>query len=415
MRRDAQRSRALDALLSEAARALASFDPLAALKLVALRTDAQGLALRGIAMAQLGELAEARKLLARAARTFGEHAPLARARCITAEAEVALASRDLGASAGLESAAELLEAHGDHENALFARLQLVRRFVILGELAQAEAALDRLEPGPASPRLRTLAELVRADILRRRVRARAASDALERARAAARHAHIPALLAEVKSASEELDAPVARLLGAGPERLVDLAEVEALFESSALIVDACRREVRARTKLVSLVSRPVLFALARALAEAAPDSASRSTLMVRAFEARAVNDSLRARLRVEIGRLRRELGALARIGATPEGFALRALGARRVLVLVPPTPDEASALAALLAGGEAWSTSALCAALGTSQRTVQRALVTLEGAGRVRAVGRGRSRRWVSAPATDFATTLLLASHAPGV
>ncbi len=63
---------------------------------------------------------------------------------------------------------------------------------------------------------------------------------------------------------------------------------------------------------------------------------------------------------------------------------------------------------ALLADGEAWSTSALGLALGSSQRTVQRALRDLESAGQVRTLGHGRSQRWLSAPVAGFATTLLL-------
>jgi hypothetical protein len=51
----------MDSLITAAARALAAGDPLGALKRVALREDAPALALRGIAMAQLGDLARARR------------------------------------------------------------------------------------------------------------------------------------------------------------------------------------------------------------------------------------------------------------------------------------------------------------------------------------------------------------------
>lgn len=112
----------MDSLITAAARALAAGDPFGALNRVALRDDAPALALRGIAMAQLGDLARAKLLLRRAARAFGAREAVARARCIVAEAEVALASRDLGWPAKtLDTACATLEAHGDHVNAAHAR------------------------------------------------------------------------------------------------------------------------------------------------------------------------------------------------------------------------------------------------------------------------------------------------------
>jgi hypothetical protein len=53
----------MDSLITAAARALARGDPLGALNRVALRDDAPALALRGIAMAQLGDLVRAKALL----------------------------------------------------------------------------------------------------------------------------------------------------------------------------------------------------------------------------------------------------------------------------------------------------------------------------------------------------------------
>jgi hypothetical protein len=401
---------AMDARLRAAARALSVFDPLEALQGVALRSDPPALAMRGIAMAQLGEFAVARRLLRRAATAFTSTDPVARARCMASEAEVALACRDLAAAQrGFTAAAAALEAGGDAENALFARLQLVRILVLLGKLDDASKSLASLALDGAAARTLAVAALVASDIAVRGVRPRAARRALARAEDAATLAAIPSLTEEVESARRTLEAPVARLCASGAERPVDLDDVEALFRSGDFLVDACRREVRDGVVVVSLAARPVLFALAVALGEAAPGEATRETLVRRAFFARAVSDSLRARLRVEVGRLRRLLGPLADIHATEGGFAMTARRETRILVLSPPTPGEANALVALLTGGEAWSTSALAAALGRSQRAVQRALATLEAEHRVQAVGRGRARRWIAPAPAGFATTLLLA------
>jgi hypothetical protein len=395
--------------LGNAARALRGFDPLEALRHVALRSDPSALALRGIAMAQLGEFATARALLTRAAKAFGGGAPVARARCVVARAEIALACRDLGdAERDLDAAASVLEARGDVENALFARLQSVRRLVLLGELRAAERALAALELRRAPPLLVTVAELAAIDIAVRSVRARDARLAVERARAAARAAAVPSLTAEVEHAARTLDANVARLRVSGAETAVRLDQVEDVFRSRELVVDACRREVRSENVVVPLIARPVLLALAVTLAESSPAEATREALARRAFGARAVTESVRARLRVEIGRLRRVLGPLADVRATLLGFSLVARRGKRVLVLLPPDPGESSAVLALLGGEPSWSTSGLARALGKSQRTVQRALGLLLSEGRVEAVGKGSARRWMAAAPTSFATTMLL-------
>jgi hypothetical protein len=248
----------------------------------------------------------------------------------------------------------------------------------------------------------------------RRIQARAARAALVRARHAARLARIPALMAEVDSASRLLDTPAARLLASGDERPLLLEDVEALLASNALVVDACRHVVRQGHTLVSLATRPVLFALARALAEAWPADVSRDALVARAFGAKAADESHRARLRVEVGRLRTVLRALAGVQATARGFALVPRRARRIVVLARPVDEEHAAVFALLADGESWSSSALALALGNSQRTVQRALDSLAAAGRVQSFGRGRSRRWMTPPLPGFTTPLLLPSPLPG-
>jgi hypothetical protein len=406
----------MDSLITAAARALAAGDPLGALKRVALRDDAPALALRGIAMAQLGDLARAKALLRGAARAFGPKEAVAHARCVVAEAEIALVSRDLGWPAqALDAARATLEKHGDRVNAAHARHLEVRRLLLIGRLDKAEGTLAGLDPAPFPPALRTAHELVVAGIAMRRLRTQAARAALARAERAARHARIPALTAEVESAVLVLSTPAARLIASGEERLLLLEDVEALLASNAFVVDACRHVVRDARKVVSLTKRPVLFALARALGEAWPGDVPRDTLVARAFGSKSADESHRARLRVEVGRLRTLLRTGAVVSATKRGFALAPRRAREVVVLARPTEidEEHAAVLALLADGESWSSSALALALGTSQRTVQRALDSLAAAGRVQSFGRGRARRWVTPPLPGFTTTLLLPAPLP--
>ncbi|MCP3140073.1 helix-turn-helix domain-containing protein [Pyxidicoccus xibeiensis] len=405
----------MDSLISAAARALSVGDVLGALRHVALRDDAPALALRGIAMAQLGEHGKARELLRRAARAFGASEELARARCKVAEAEVALATRDLTWSPrALDSALLTLEARGDGVNALHARLVAIRRLLLLGRIGEAADALARLDTRGVPPPLVTIAELANAEVALRSIRTRPARAALERAHEAARRARVPALMAEVEQARTVLERPAARRLRAGAEQQLLLEEVEAVLASGELVIDACRRELRSGAQVVSLARRPVLFALARALGEGGPDGVDRELLIARAFGVRRVNESHRARLRVEIGRLRAVLAPLARVEATKTGFALTPNPPAPVTVLLPPIDGDSAALLALLSDGEAWSTSALALALGDSQRTVQRALAELEASGRVRSLGQARARRWLSPPLAGFTTTLLLPASAPG-
>ena len=404
----------MDSLIAASARALAAGDALGALKRIALRDDPAALALRGIAMAQLGEHPRARELLREAARGFGAHEELARARCVVAEAEVALAMRDLGgAPRSLAAAAATLEAHHDHANALQARLIAVRRLLLLGRLDEAAPALAQLDARGLSPSLAAVAELSAAELALRSLRIGPARAALARAHVAAARAGVPALLAEVAEAQAGLERPAARRLGTGGEQALWLDEVEALLASDALVIDACRRGLRAGEAWRPLAGRPVLFVLARALAEAWPGDVPREALIACAFRTRRPDETHRARLRVEIGRLRALVKTLALVEATPRGFVLRPRDAREVVVLAPPIDGEQASLVALLSDGAAWSTSALALALGASQRTVQRALAELEAAGRVRAIGRARARRWLAPPLTGFTTILLLPAALP--
>ena len=404
----------MDALIDAAAQALAAGDPLGALKRVALRDDAAALALRGIAMAQLGDLVRAKALLRSAARAFGTKDAVARARCVVAEAEIALVSRDLGFPAkALDAARATLAAHGDRLNAAHARHLEVRRLLLIGRIDEAERALAELDPSLFPPAWRTAHELVAAGIAIRRLRTKAARAALARAARAASDARIPALTAEVEGTALLLSTPAARLLANGEERLLLLEEVEELLASKAFVVDACRHAVRDEAEVVSLARRPVLFALARALGEAWPGEVPRDRLIARAFGSRYVDESHRARLRVEVARLRSVLRTVADVSATKQGFALTPCRAREVVVLARPVEDEHAAVLAVLADGESWSSSALALALGASQRTVQRALHSLAKAGKVQPFGDGRSRRWMTPPVPGFATILLLPAALP--
>ena len=404
----------MDSLITAAGRALAAGDPLGALQRVALRDDAPALALRGIAMAQLGDLVRARALLRRAGRAFGPNEALARARCVVAEAEIALVSRDLSWPAKrLDAARETLDARGDALNAAHARYLQARHLLLIGRIDEAERTVARLDPRPFPPASRTAHELVVAGIAMRRLRTRVARAALARAEHAARLARIPALSAEVESAVAVLNAPAARLIANGNERLVLLDDVETLLTSTKFVVDSLHHAVRYHGQVMSLATRPVLFALVRVLAEAWPEDAPRGALIARAFGSKHADESHRARLRVEVGRLRALLRKVAEVRATKRGFALVPRRGRDVAVLARPVDEQHAAVLAFLADGESWSSSALALALGASQRTVQRALDSLAVAGKVQSVGRGRARRWMTPPVPGFTTTLLLPAPLP--
>lgn len=401
-------------MIAASARALATGDALGALKRIALREDPPALALRGIAMAQLGEHPRARELLRRAARGFGAHEELARARCLVAEAEVALATRDLGGSPrALTAAAATLEAHGDRANALQARLIAARRLLLLGRLHEAQGALTGLDTRGLPASMAAVAELSAAELALRSLHTGAARSALIRAQAAADRSGVPALLAEVAEARATLNRPAARRLLADGEQPLRLEQVSELLASGALVLDACRRGLRAGDVWQPLARRPILFALAHALATAWPGDVDRETLIATAFRTRHPDETHRARLRVEIGRLRALIAMQAQIEATPRGFVLRPHDGREVAVLEPPIEGEQASLLALLSDGAAWSTSALALALGDSQRTVQRALAELEKAGRVRSIGKARAQRWLAPPLTGFTTILLLPAALP--
>jgi len=399
----------MESLITAAARALEAGDPLGALNRVALRNDAPSLALRGISMAQLGDLAKAKTLLRNAARVFGPHEAVARARCVVAEAEIALVSRDLTWPVKtLAAARKTLEQHGDFANAAHAGHIEARRLLLVGRIDEAERTLAEVATTPLPPASQVARELVVAGIAIRRLRTVAARAALDRAAKAARQARIPALLAEVESTSLVLSTPAARLIARGSEHPLLLGEVERLASSTALVLDTFHHVVRRKADIISLGTRPVLFALARMLVQAWPADVARETLIAGAFRARHADESHRARLRVEIGRLRTELKPLAEISATKLGFVLAPKRTRDVLVLARPIEEKHAAVLAFLADGEPWSSSALALALGMSPRTVQRALEELARSDKVQSFGRGRARRWMTPPVPGFPTALLL-------
>ena len=408
----------MDSLIAAAGRALMAGDTLTALKHVALREEPPALALRGIAMAQLGDYPRARELLRRAARGFGAHEALSRARCSVAEAEVALAMRDLaGRADGLATAVEVLLARGDQVNAWHAQLIGVRRQLLLGQIDAAEARLQSLPIDGMPPALAASAHLATAEVALRRVRTQVAADALQHAQHTAQLAGIPALLAEVQALQAALQRPAARRICGSEQQLLRLAQVEALFDRASLVVDGCRRGVRVDGHWHGLTRRPLLFDLLRELAQAWPHDVERTALIGQVFRSWMPDDTHRARLRVEIGRLRKLLAPHVRIEATPRGFQLQAYDDRDVVLLLPPIEGDHSPLAAsllaLLADGQPWSTSALTLAVGDSQRTVQRALAELETTSDVRSIGRARAQRWLAAPLRGFTTILLLPASLP--
>ncbi|MCT7663574.1 helix-turn-helix domain-containing protein [Shinella kummerowiae] len=405
----------MDSMITAAARALATGDPLGALNRVALRNDAPALALRGIAMAQLGDLDRAKVLLKGAATAFGPREVVARARCVVAEAEIALVSRDLTWPVkALAAAGATLAAHGDWLNAAHARTLAIRRLLLIGRLDDAAASLADVDPATLPPPLRAAHELAAAGIAIRRLHMTIARIAFARAIEAAKLARIPALIEEVEADAAILHKPAARLIENGAERSLLPDDVEALLTTDSLVVDACRHVLRCGEVKLSLATRPILFSLLRTLAEAFPADASRETLLLRAFRAKHADESHRARLRVEMGRLRAELASLADITATRDGFRLAPRGGRPVAVLAPPRDEPHADVLALFADGEAWSSSALAIALGTSARTVQRALEQLSAAGKVQSIGRGRTQRWLTPTPGAFSTLLLLPGPLPG-
>lgn len=377
-----------------AARLLGAGAPFEALQLVALRDDATALALRGIALAQIGDLERGGKLLRKAHASFPDSNRLAKARCNLAEAEIRIALRDFRTAShlitGLVTALDSLQ---DAYNAMYA-LQIEARLLMLtGRIGEARKRLETIVPIAMPAALRSGHLLLRAELAARRLRAREAELLLADAVAlAGEHAMLRAQAAALRGA---LERPVARTAAGG---LLVLREVEELLEGGALVIDLGRLMLRCDDMQTDFASRPVLFGLLQILAEHWPADATRDMLVERVFGARDVDDGYRNRLRVEIARLRRYVAGTADIRSTARGYRLVPLGSRDVAVLSPPVASPEARLLALLSDGEAWSSFALASALGASQRSVQRALAALAREGQARPVGNGRSRCWVARP-----------------
>ncbi len=396
-------------LISAAAISLARGDVLRALNLIALNDAAPALALRGIAMARLGDLDQAKVLLKRAERAFHPHDAVARARCVVAQAEIAFVSRDLGWSGNaLAEAMVVLEKQGDFLNSAHARHLQAREWLLLGYLGEVERILNEIDPQLLPPARQAAHEMIVAGLAMRKLRTAEAREAFGRAGEAARLSGIPSLRIEVEKSARLLEVTVGRAISRGRERPVLLEDAESLRASGALIVDACSRVVRCLKMVVPLTSRPVLFTLARVLAEAWPGDLQRESIICQTFDVKIINETHRARLRVEIGRLRKLLGPIASIKATRSGYVLTPVMAAEVIVLAWPVDEKNAALLSFLSDGEAWSSSALAVVLAVSQRTVQRALDALAADGKVQWFGYGRARRWTASTVPGFTTILLL-------
>ena len=400
----------MDAPLTAAARALAVGDALSALKWLGLRTDAPARAMRGAALSQLGEFGRARAQLRAALRALGPGDRLLRARCLAAEAEIALAVGDLRWSAEpVARAVAELEAAGDARNAAYLRLVAARAALRLGRPGDAERLLRDARLALAAPLEQTFAELVRVELAARRGDPDLLTSALASARAAAERAAIPALVSEVARIRDHFEGPTVVVTSRGKARTASFCEVCLLARSADVVVDGRGREVRSSGECISFARRPVLFEVLRVLAEAWPDAVPRDALLARAFGARRPNDSHRTRLRVEIGRLRKLVRPRLGVVAAGPGYALSAT--REVVLVMPLEESPASRLLSLMHGGEPWSASSLALALGVSERTIQRSLGELQSAGKVGPTGNGRARRWVRL--LEIPTDLLLPRTSP--
>lgn len=393
--------------VQQAAHALERGDALGALNLVGRDASALGLLLRGVAYAQLGDLELAATSLESAA-SQGDVVVAARARAAMVEVLLQTAGPVVAGRAALAAAAEL-QALGDVQNLALMQLTIARTELLLGRLAEARFAVDALAELPVE--LKALAWLARAEIAIRCTAAAEAKQALVQAsRALECHPH--ALLArELETLTRDLEMPIARVARAGVARDADLASIEQVSRGDVLLVDACRLQVVAGRATIPLARRPVLFALLDVLARAWPHAVPRDDLARRAFDVVRVNASHRARLRVEIGRLR---SAIADLGtspeATPEGYALRSK--REVISLFPRSEDEGARLTLLLGDGAAWSAQSLAEHAGVSRRTAQRALAALLERGQVLRVGGGRDTRYLR-EGTPLASRLLLLGLLP--
>lgn len=400
----------LSTALVDAARALASGEPLRALALAGRDETASGRTLRGIAYAQLGDFELARESLEHVVARTKDRRTRARARAALVEIDLHTAEPAAVVRAAKDSAREL-DRLGDARNAAMQRLVVARAEVLLGRLEEARHTVDEVLAAELPPDVRAVASLARAEIAIRSVAAMDARKALARARAFLDEAPNHALARALVALEEELSRPIARMLRDGALRDADLYTIEGASRGDVLLVDTCRRLALAGRVTIPLARRPVLFALLSALARAWPSSVPRDALAARAFDVRRVNESHRMRLRVEIGRLRKAMDGLgAEPVATADGYALAS--GRDVVVLFPSADDPAAHLALLLGDGAAWSVRSLAEHVGVSKSTAQRVLATLVKSGDVVRTGEGKHVRYVR-PGTPIASRMLLLGLVP--
>lgn len=393
---------------AEAASLLARGDALGALGRIGLAEGARGALLRGVAYAQLGDLDLARASLAdaRGLAPEGPEGDVLRARTAAALAEIAVVAGDAKAArAAASEGAAILERLGDGRNAAMQRLVVARAEVLLGRPGAADMTVASVLDVDVAVDVRAVAYLTRAEIATRRLEA----DKAKRAIAAARDvlAGGPnALLDRALAALErDLAAPVARLVAEGVERRIDLATIERLPESS-IVIDACRRQVVAGRASIPFAKKPVLFALVVGLARAWPRDVARDALAREAFGVQRVNASHRARLRVEVGRVRKLLAPILAPVATADGYALSS--SLPVVIVLPMADDDDAKVAVLLGDGATWTARSVADHAGISLRTAQRALGRLVDAGRVRRSGTASKAVYASASPAVASRLLLL-------
>lgn len=386
--------------LQDAASALARGDALRALSVVGPFEDVPALTLKGIAYAQMGDLELARRALLAAAK--GASGELVRARIQAALAEVTLAEGDASRAAReAQDAARTLAKLGDVRNAAMQELVVARAELLLGQLGDARRRVDALLAQELDGDVRGVTLLASAEIA---VRELAPTRARERLSAIAT---TNALLRRTLDAfSAELTVPIARLVANGVETAADLFAIERAANGDSLFIDACRRNAVAGRVTVRFASKPVLFALLRALARAWPSSVPRDELATAAFDVKKPNASHRARMRVEIGRLRKELSGVAEPIATKDGYALES--SRPVQLLLPTRGDADASIALLLGDGAAWTAQAIAEHANVSKRTALRALASLVEKGRASRVANGKDIRYLAAGPAIASRLLLL-------
>lgn len=393
-------------------------DPLARLRATNGKSDPESLARRGVALSALEEWEGALALLDQARALFaaaGDERGAARTRL--AALEISVFCRDIaGADEELAAAARELARLGDHANATWARVVAARLGVLLGRGGEALRDLEAVGGDQTAPRVtRAIALLAAGEAALRTRRASLARDLFRSARDLVSAAD-PMLWSEIARALAALDEPVVVAIERREETRMDMLAVEAIVtpppmggdrrfvvDSPAGVLigpDGERRSLRAK---------PALLALLVALARSHPDAVEWKALASSVMSAPRPNESHRARLKVELGRLRRML---------PSGTAIRSLGggawtletAASVVTLVPllrRAPEERALT--LLSDGRAWRAKDLAEALEMGPRVMQRDLAALAARGVVRQTGRGPTTRWyVPGRAESIASQMLL-------